>query len=256
MSSASRFVTMLGARGPGRVRPLSLAVLVGVGLTASGPVQVASATAGGPAVGAAPAPMSPASNAAHATDAHAIGPPPAHTGGFGEPTCQICHEGDALNAFGGSVTILGLPTAWVPGRAYPVTIVLEAEETGVAGFQLAARFAEGDRWGEPAGSLAPVSPRVALTVSEGGQPYAHHTSSGTAPRDSNGSSWVVEWTAPAAGGAVAFHVAANSGNGDNSPLLDLIYVAEVTVPGPEAGSATRGERPGGNGASAAHEVGR
>ena len=37
-------------------------------------------------------------------------PPPGHTGGFGEPTCVICHQGSDLKAFGAvSYTPLTLP---------------------------------------------------------------------------------------------------------------------------------------------------
>ena len=175
--------------------------------------------------------------------AHLTGPPPGHTGGFGEPTCQVCHEGDALNAFGGRVRVEGLPPAWEPGRAYTLNVVLEMEETSVAGFQLAARWAGGPLEGRPAGALEALSSRVAVTLGERGQPYAHQTEEGTEVPDPSGSSWTVAWRAPegpaAAGGngpgapgsgEVVFHVAANSGNGDNSPLLDLVYTAEAVVP--------------------------
>jgi hypothetical protein len=108
----------------------------------------------------------------------------------------------------------------------------------VAGFQLAARFAEGARAGEPAGTLTAVGPGVAVTRVETGQVYAHHTEAGTEPPNPSGATWQLQWTAPSGAAApgsgappaVAFHVAANSGNGDNSPLLDLIYTSEVVVP--------------------------
>lgn len=186
-------------------------------------------TAALPAV-ASPAPGAPA------VLSHVTGPPPAHTGGFGEPTCAVCHEGDDLNAFGGKVSILGLPAAYQPGTTYAVTVVLEAGETAVAGFQMAARFLGGDFHGRPAGHLEPLDPRVAVTTGETGQPYAHHTSEGASTADANGSSWLVEWRAPHEPLTVAFHVTANSGNGDNSPLLDLVYAAEVTVPPAPSGS--------------------
>lgn len=161
---------------------------------------------------------------------HATGPPPGHTGGFGEPTCQACHEGEPLNAYGGSVTILGLPEAYEPGLSYLLTVVLRADETAVAGFQLSARFAGGPDAGITAGRLSSTSPRVTITEDAAARRYAHHTVDGSVAPDSDGSSWTVEWVAPAAGGAVVFHVAANSGNGDNSPLMDLVYQAEFSVP--------------------------
>ena len=40
-------------------------------------------------------------------------PPPGHTAGFGEPSCISCHLGNDVNAFGGSVTIEGLPDRFV-----------------------------------------------------------------------------------------------------------------------------------------------
>jgi hypothetical protein len=160
---------------------------------------------------------------------HATAPPPGHTGGFGEPTCLTCHTGDALNAFGGSVRVEGLPDRYEPGTAYPLTVILRADETSIAGFQLAARFGGGRDGGRPAGILQPMGERVAVTAGDRGQPYAHQTEVGAAVPDPSGASWTLEWLAPTTGGEVIFHVAANSGNGDNSPLGDLIYAAEVRV---------------------------
>ena len=162
---------------------------------------------------------------------HATGPPPGHTGGFGEPTCLECHFGDPLNAYGGSVRIEGLPEAYVAGETYPLTVVLRMDDTAIAGFQLAARFSEGVRQGEAAGTLRPVDTRVTVTPSEGGQPYVHQTPPGSVVSDGSGASWSVVWVAPEEQTPVVFHVAANSGNGDNSPLGDLIYTAEVRVGG-------------------------
>jgi len=81
------------------------------------------------------------------------GPPPGHTGGFGEPTCVTCHQGSDLNAFGGRVTIEGLPNEYVQGERYLLTVLLEAEETDLAGFQLAARYGTGNEQGRAAGDV-------------------------------------------------------------------------------------------------------
>jgi hypothetical protein len=158
------------------------------------------------------------------------GPPVAHTGGFGEPTCVICHEGNALNAFGGRVSIEGLPGAYQRGETYLLTVILDAEETTIAGFELAARYGGGREWGRGAGELLPLGPRVAVTQSPTGVSYAHQTADGTEPVTPDRATWLLEWVAPTTGGPVAFNVAANSGNGDNSPLRDLVFTWDVTIP--------------------------
>lgn len=162
---------------------------------------------------------------------HDVGPPPGVTGGFGEPTCLNCHTGEPLNAYGGSVKVEGLPDRFEPGRAYPLTVVLSAEGTVLAGFQLTARYADGRRAGDAAGELSPLDDGVTVTTGETGQPYLHQTQAGSIPESDAGTSWTVEWRAPGDGGAVVFNVAANSANGDQSPLLDLVYAEEVRVEG-------------------------
>lgn len=161
---------------------------------------------------------------------HATGPPVGHTGGFGEPTCLECHRGSDLNAFGGRVTVQGLPEVYGRGRRYQITVALEAEETATAGFQISARYAGGAEWGTPAGELVPVDSRVAVTLADTGQPYAHQTPEGSATANPDLATWSLEWVAPFVGGPVAIHVAANSGNGDDSPLSDLVYAMDVTIP--------------------------
>lgn len=161
--------------------------------------------------------------------AHDVGPPPGVSGGFGEPTCLNCHTGEPLNAYGGSVRVEGLPDAFEPGQSYPLAVVLSAEGTVLAGFQLTARYADGGRAGDPAGVLSPLDGRVTVTSGETGQPYLHQTQAGSIPESDTGTSWMLEWRAPDAGGPVVFNVAANSANGDQSPLLDLVYASEVRV---------------------------
>ena len=170
------------------------------------------------------APLEPA---APASSTHATGPPAAHTGGFGEPTCAECHIGYPVNAPGGMVSVRGLPQAYRPGAEYRLTVMLQSEEMGAAGFELAARIAGGERAGTSAGTLRPVDSRVAVTDSMG-VAYAHQTPAGSQVTDPDLATWTVSWTAPRAG-TVAVHVAANSANGDQSPLSDLVYTAESTL---------------------------
>ena len=153
-------------------------------------------------------------------------PPPAHTGGFGEPTCAACHFDTQVDDGRGTIDLTGLPAVYVPGQTYVLTVSLSHPELGVGGFQLSARHAEGARQGMQAGTMRSLDPRVDVTsLTERPVQYARHTFDGTRT-DSAGVrrlSWRVEWTAPANGGDVAFHVAANAANDDASPLGDFVY---------------------------------
>ncbi len=167
------------------------------------------------------------------------GPPLGHTGGFGEPTCITCHEGSDLNAFGGRLTIEGLPNEYVQGERYLLTVLLEAEETDLAGFQLAVRYGTGGEEGLNAGEIHPIDDRVSISISTKGVQYAHQTRQGSSMSAPDSTSWSMQWIAPSTGNSVVFHVAANSGNGDNSPLSDLVYTADLSV---DAGPSPLGWR--------------
>jgi hypothetical protein len=157
------------------------------------------------------------------------GPPPGFTGGFGEQSCLACHIGNDVNAFDGRVYLNGLPDAWEPGTTYALEVMLEAEETALAGFQMTARFAEGEKRGHDAGVLGPGDARSEVTDSAGVH-NLQQSAAGAATSDRSGSRWTLSWIAPEVSGSVALNVAANSGNGDDSPLGDLVYVFEAIVP--------------------------
>lgn len=195
---------------------------------------VASSPPGLPAV-----PFAPGSHPA--SRLHVVGPPPGHTGGFGEPTCAVCHLGSDLNEPGSTLEIDGLDGQYVPGRSYRVTIRLLSFDMDAAGFQGAFRWVEGDRAGTSAGRVRALDDRVAVV--EGGLarvPYVQHTQAG-APADGERAVWTFEWTAPRETGPIELHLAANSGNGDNSPLDDLVYTAAVGLT-PVAGPDGPGRR--------------
>lgn len=160
------------------------------------------------------------------------GPPPGHTGGFGEPTCRQCHSDAGLNEPGGDLSITGAPITYEAGRTYQLEIVLRRAGMLRAGFQLAARFTES---GAVAGALAPVDARTSViwdTLSH--VSYIEHTAIGTDLLGDSGR-WLVRWAAPATargGGAVSFNVAANAANDDDSPLGDFIYATALRVAPP------------------------
>ncbi len=182
---------------------------------------------GGPAgadTGSRASPVLAGSSAPGGRPVHAEAPPAGHTGGFGEPTCLACHDAYPLNEPGGSLTIEGLPDAYRGGEEYTLTVVLSVPETVRAGFQLSARLADGRQ----AGRWVSLDRRVSVADS-GGVSYARTTLDGTEPQSPEQATWSLSWVAPVAGGAVHFHVAANSGNGDNSPFGDLVYATAVEV---------------------------
>ena len=151
------------------------------------------------------------------------GPPPSHTGGFGDPTCQACHVGGALNDPAGSLSVSGLPPAYTPGEEYELLIQLVRPNLSRGGFQLAARFAEGDMAGSQAGALSAMGRAQHVVTGPMGVHYAQHTSDGTFATDGT-LEWHVTWQAPTDGRwSVVLHAAAIASNDDDSELGDATY---------------------------------
>jgi hypothetical protein len=164
-----------------------------------------------------------------------MAPPAAFTGGFGEPTCQQCHAGNALNDPAGALELRGLPAeGYEPGRRYVLTILLRRPGMARGGFEAAARFATGPDSAAQAGSWGALDGRAATTAGRHAL-YVHHTELGTEPSPDS-ASWTVEWTAPRSDAPVAFHVTANAANGDDSAFDDYVY-ARGWVKGGRVGAA-------------------
>ncbi|HSL71132.1 MAG TPA: choice-of-anchor V domain-containing protein, partial [Longimicrobiales bacterium] len=152
-------------------------------------------------------------------------PPLAHTGGFYEPTCLTCHQGEPLNQPPGSVQLLGLPDKYEPGQELSLTLLLTAPGLRVGGFQLTARF----RDGRHAGRFQVGDRRAAVARAESGVEYVSHTREGTAAGKDT-IRWSIQWTAPArANGDVLFHFAGNASNDDASPLGDHIHLGQAVL---------------------------
>jgi hypothetical protein len=126
------------------------------------------------------------------------------------------------------VTIVGVPPAFAPGQTYILRVTLSRPAMALAGFQLSARFTEG---GAQAGVLA-VRPGATTNVKidvQNGVQYAGQRRAAVPPPGSGTAAWTVDWTAPAAGGAVSLHVAANAADNDGSAGGDFVYTAAATV---------------------------
>lgn len=159
------------------------------------------------------------------------GPPPGHTGGFGEPTCRSCHFDNPLQPAGRNLSVSGLPATYIPGDSYRLEIELLAPDARRAGFQLSARFASGLDAGDQSGGLGSSGDRVSVvTASASGIQYAQQTRRGATLEAPGPARWSVDWTAPSHRRApVAFHIAANAANGDDSAFGDRIFAAELIV---------------------------
>jgi hypothetical protein len=155
--------------------------------------------------------------------AYPDGAPPGFSGGFKEESCHACHFHQELNAAGGRVSIDGVPATFTPGERYTLTITLTRPGMKRAGFQLTARYKD---TGTQAGVLAvgaAEAERLAVetqgSVQYAGQRKAGAVVSGDAAR------WLIEWTAPASGGAVVFNVSANAADGNESVDGDFVHTA-------------------------------
>lgn len=146
-------------------------------------------------------------------------PPLAHTGGFGEPTCQRCHFAYPLNEPSGHLMIQGWPdTCWSDMR-YTLHLTLRHLEMRSAGFELAVRFTDS---GRQAGQLQALDDRVALDAL-GGVWYAFHSPPGTALTATAEATWTLQWIPPDTMGSVVLHIVANAANDDASEFGDRIY---------------------------------
>jgi hypothetical protein len=155
------------------------------------------------------------------------GPYPNVTGGFGEQSCHLCHLDNPINAPGGSLTISGVPAAFVPGAAYLITVTIAREEMRRGGFEIGARFAGGKERGRQAGSWRLTDARTQLIPGavDRALTFVQHNLAGSRAATAGANTWTIEWTAPAAAVApVQFNVAANASNNDDSPLGDYIYL--------------------------------
>ena len=169
-----------------------------------------------------------ATTAAAAPAVYRTGPPPAHTGGFGEPHCGECHFDAPVNDPGGSLDVRA-PASYRTGKTYPLVVVLRDPELKTAGFQLATRFADGDQAGTQAGSLRGPDGSTQTVTGDAGVAYVTHTESGVETEEPGMARWELEWMAPDTVAPVAVHVTANAANDDRSEFGDRVYLSCVVI---------------------------
>jgi hypothetical protein len=158
---------------------------------------------------------------------YADGPPPGYTGGFGEPTCGICHMDADVVPDAAELALHGVPDQYEPGRTYRLVVSASSKGIGAAGFQLASRSAR-DR---QAGALRATDARArVITDSATGVEFASHTAEGTALVSADSAQWTLEWTAPTTrADTVVFSAAVNAANGDDSNFGDRILTRRLVT---------------------------
>ena len=129
----------------------------------------------------------------------------------------------------------GVPTQYEPGEKYRLSVTVGRPGLGAAGFQMSARYLEGEARGRDAGLLRPADARTAVVRAESTRvSYAQHVEAGTVPVHGDSTSWSIEWTAPdGASDAVAFDIAANAADGDASEFGDRIYATRCVAAAPD-----------------------
>jgi uncharacterized protein (TIGR03437 family) len=185
--------------------------------------------------------------------AKAIEPPPVgFTGAPGEGTCNSCHTAGSRQEINtpnynptGGVQILGLPSTYVLGQTYKVTVRVSelaptAEQSQPAarwGFELTALDVNGAS--TTVGSLALIDSTVTRlrenqNVGGKSRTYVSHAPfDGTFPGLTGSATWSFNWTAPTTNvGDITFYAVGNAAEGGISPEYDYIFTNSVVVKAP------------------------
>src|SRR5882724_2463105 len=73
---------------------------------------------------------------------------PTDRNGLNGVYCTACHRTNELNVPGGSVSVSGLPSGWIPGNVYRLRVTIAREGSSRWGFEMSAVDASGQQAGE------------------------------------------------------------------------------------------------------------
>lgn len=158
------------------------------------------------------------------------GPPAGFTGGpsSGYITCNACHWGSPGD---GGVEVYGVPSRYVPGRMYDLSVRIFDPAMKGGGFQLSVETPDG----EGAGSLV-LSDPVKTQFAWGNEQFVTHTLEGyqaaVAHWDESDSSatYTLRWLAPEEEiGKLAVYVAGLASNDNGSLTGDAVYTVSVKM---------------------------
>ena len=146
-------------------------------------------------------------------------------GNAGDPptfrNCVQCHDDSPANSGDGFARIDGVPSRYLPGANYTLTVV--TADPGQA--RWGVRFAALDEAGDDLGTLAPADANSVPCIFDGKQ-YLRHSSTGVRAGFPDGPvDFAVSWTAPPAGsGPARFYAATLPGDNDNDETGDFTYL--------------------------------
>ena len=157
--------------------------------------------------------------------------PPANRNGVTGVYCTACHRTNELNTGDGSVWVLGLPAAWVPGQTYPLQVVVTHPTAIRFGFELSAIGANGDQAGDLIAGADGRTRIISADVNGKTVQFIEHTSAGATIGGSNVFQFTYRAPTDANFGSIRFNVAGNAANGNGANTGDFIYAIEMTLPG-------------------------
>ncbi|MBM3326458.1 MAG: hypothetical protein FJY65_05705 [Calditrichaeota bacterium] len=154
-----------------------------------------------------------------------IGPPDGYAG---DPpdfrTCHACHSSYNPNSGGGFIRLDGLPSRYVAGRSYDLTLTLYDQNVSSRrwGFELTARHSDLSN-----GGTLVITDALNTQLSqeqEDAPVYIKQTDAGNFSGTRTAVAWRFGWIAPQAGaGAVVFYYAGIAANGDANNRYDYVY---------------------------------
>ena len=138
----------------------------------------------------------------------------------------------------GSVSVSGIPSCYVPGQTYPLTVTVSDPAASRWGFELSAQYNEGSAFDSTsAGNLqqGAAQPESTVTSPGGARTFVTHNASagdidGTYPGRTGSASWTMTWTAPTVRTTpVCFYVAGVAANNNDSRSGDRTYNDKICI---------------------------
>src|SRR5213594_1183495 len=139
--------------------------------------------------------------------------PPVNRNGVSGQYCTLCHTTNALNSGEGSVRVIGLPSAWLPGETYAIQVIVSHPSARRSGFQMSAVTSSGEQAGQ---FVVGADGRSQVETGDvNGKPvqFIQHNSLGSAIDGSNVFRFTYQTPSDGGVGNIRFNVAGNAANG-------------------------------------------